>query len=371
MVLLADDLNLIETAAVKAETVLAAIPQVRNVYAERTTRGFFLDVQFDRRMLSGLGLTERDAAEYLRVALSGAEVSRFRGGPWDSPALQDADDPVTVLFARDYVDEIHKIEELPVVLPDGGTVPLSRLGTVRLTTSPAAIRRENGRWAGYVHADVPADHSGRAVDEARRRLSAELPRDVQCEIVGQYQYRDRAYRRLAVALPVVLVIILYLLKLAFRSWMEATILMLSVPAAMAGGVFSQALAGYPTTVAVLVGYIALYAVAVQTGVVMVVFLKEALDRCRLQAGPILSVADIEQAVFEGAVRRLRPKLMTVATTLIGFLPILWSDGPGAEMLRHIAVPMMGGMVTSTFHVLYLTPILFLWMRRRALLLSFA
>ena len=166
-------------------------------------------------------------------------------------------------------------------------------------------------------------------------------------------------------MPIVILIIFLLLKQTFKSASEAMILMLSVPAAMVGGILSQAIAGYPTTVAVLVGYIALYAVAVQTGIVMVVYLKEAYERACKETGGCVSGPGLEEAVFSGAVLRLRPKLMTVATTILGFAPILWAEGPGAEMLRHIAVPMIGGMVTSTIHVLYLTPLLFYWMHRPA------
>lgn len=364
VILYGDNLAEMEKSAEMAESLLTSIPGVRNVYAERQTQGYFMDAQFDRSALGRAGITEREASDYLRVAMSGAEVARFRGAAWDTGPLSRLSDPVTVLFVKEDADEIQKIEELPVVLPGGNSIPFSSIGKISLKTAPAAIRREQGRWAGYIHADVVPSRSGKVVEEAKSLFASSLPRTVQAEFVGQFQYRERAARRLGIAIPIVLIIIFFLLRYTFHSTTEALILMLSVPAAMAGGILSQAMAGYPTTVAVLVGYIALYAVAVQTGVVMVVYLKEAYERKCEEAGPSLSETQLEEAVFAGAVLRLRPKLMTVATTVLGFVPILWAAGPGAEMLRHITVPMIGGMVTSTIHVLYLTPILFLWLHRR-------
>ncbi len=391
VLLYSDDFEEIAAAAGQTEKIMREMRGVRNVYAERPTLGYFLDIRFDRTALSRAGLTEREATDYARVAMAGAEVSRFRGAVWDTGEFAGVDAPVTVLCARDYVDEIHKIEELPVVLPGGSAVPLSSLGTVRLQSAPASIRRERGRWVGYVHADVDEARSGRVVGEAKAKLAGAAFPGVGHELVGQFQYRERAFKRLLVVVPLVLVVIFLLLKQAFGSMMEAFMLMLSVPAAMAGGILSQAIAGYPTTVAVLVGYIALYAVAVQTGIVMVVYLKEACDRKieqsrrgatdgavpgSIQDGSFaggrggyavaMTESDLEAAVYDGSVQRLRPKLMTVATTILGFVPILWSEGPGAEMLRHIAVPMMGGMLTSTLHVLFLTPILFFSLNRKKL-----
>lgn len=359
VVLYADDLDLLDSAAASAEKILSGIDGVRNVYAERPTVGYFLDVQFDRRQLLKAGVTAREAAQYLQVTVAGSEVARIYEEETDSE-VGGFSDPVTVLFAREFVDEIHKLEEMPVILSGGTTMPLSRLAAVRLKAAPSAIRRDRGRWVTYVHADVIPSKTSRIVKIAEPALSAQLPRGVRPELVGQYQYRERAVEKLMFAVPLVLLIILWLLRRTFGSWKESLILMLSVPAAMAGGIFAQAASGFPTTVAVLVGYIALYAVAVQTGVVMVVYLKESWES---SAGRTRK--DLEDAVYAGAVQRLRPKLMTVATTLVGFVPILWSEGPGSEMLRHIAVPMMGGMITSTLHVLYLTPILFLWTHRTA------
>ncbi len=362
VILYSDDLGRLADAGAQTEKILAGIDGVRNAYAERPTLGYFLDVQFDRAALGRGGLSAQDAEDYLRVAMGGAEVARFSPHREKGEDYTDGSDPVTVLFVRDSVDEIHKIEELQVSLPDGTAVPLSKLGAVRLKAAPSAIRRENARWATYVHADIAPGKSGSVVSAAQSKLSGALLQGVQAEFVGQFQYRDRAVRRFLVVVPIVLLIIFWLLQQTFHSWSEALILMLSVPAAMAGGIVSQAIAGYPTTIAVLVGYIALYAVAVQTGVVMVVYLKESVEEKQAAVGE-MSRADLEDAVFDGAVKRLRPKLMTVATTILGFVPILWAEGPGAEMLRHIAVPMIGGMVTSTLHVLYLTPILFLWMSK--------
>jgi len=229
------------------------------------------------------------------------------------------------------------------------------------------IRDENGHLAGYVYVDTATGDIGGYVERAKRAIAQalKLPSGYTLLWTGQYEFQVRARDRLKVLIPLVLLIIFMLLYMTFHSVSEATIVMLSVVYAMTGGVVLQWLLGYNFSVAVWVGYIALYGVAVQTGVVMVVYLHEALDERLRQSGDITQ-RDLREATIAGSVLRLRPKLMTVSVVMAGLVPILWSTGVGSDIMKPIAAPIIGGMVTSTIHVLIITPVIFYIMKRRAL-----
>jgi Cu(I)/Ag(I) efflux system membrane protein CusA/SilA len=245
-------------------------------------------------------------------------------------------------------------------------IPLAQLAEIRVTTGPAMIRDEDAMLAGYVFIDVTARDVGGYVEEAKQAIAErlKLPAGYFLSWSGQYEFQLRARERLKILLPVVFFVIFILLYLTFHSLSEAVILMVAVLYAMTGGVILQYLLGYNFSVAVWVGYIALYGIAVETGVVMIIYLHEALDH-RLQQGPASS-RDIRDATVEGSVLRLRPKLMTVGTTLIGLIPIMWSSGVGADVMKPIAAPIIGGVVTSTIHVLIITPVIFAMVKERAL-----
>jgi Cu(I)/Ag(I) efflux system membrane protein CusA/SilA len=229
------------------------------------------------------------------------------------------------------------------------------------------IRDESGQLAGYVYVDTATSDIGGYVDQAKRAIGehVKLPSGYTLLWTGQYEFQVRARERFKVLIPLVFFIIFLLLYLTFHSASEATIVMLSVVYAMTGGVILQWLLGYNFSVAVWVGYIALYGVAVQTGVVMVVYLHEALDK-RLRRGGPITEADIRDATIAGSVLRLRPKLMTVSVVMAALVPILWSTGVGSDIMKPIAAPIIGGMVTSTIHVLIITPVIFYIMKLRAL-----
>src|SRR5712671_585086 len=229
------------------------------------------------------------------------------------------------------------------------------------------IRDENGQLAGYVYVDTATTDIGGYVDQAKAAIAKglRLPAGYSLQWTGQYEFQLRARERLKILIPIVFFIIFMLLYMTFHSVSEATIVMLSVVYAMTGGVILQWWLGYNFSVAVWVGYIALYGVAVQTGVVMVVYLHEALDK-RLRAGGPVTEADIRQATIQGSVLRLRPKLMTVSVVMAALVPILWSTGVGSDIMKPIAAPIIGGMLTSTIHVLIITPVIFYLMKTRAL-----
>ncbi|HEX8255005.1 MAG TPA: efflux RND transporter permease subunit, partial [Thermoanaerobaculia bacterium] len=233
----------------------------------------------------------------------------------------------------------------------------------------AMINSENGQLRALVQLNVRGRDVGSFVDDAKRALDRELqiPAGYSLAFSGQYEDQLHARKRLQLVVPLVLAIIFVILYFTFHSALEASLVMLSVPFALVGGVFLMAIYGFYWSVAVWVGFIALYGVAVQTGVVMVVYLHEALDR-RIAAGNVNEQA-IFEATVEGSLLRVRPKLMTVATTVIGLLPLLWATGTGSDVMKPIAVPLIGGMVTSTIHVLLVTPVIFLMMKKRDLRLG--
>jgi Cu(I)/Ag(I) efflux system membrane protein CusA/SilA len=245
-------------------------------------------------------------------------------------------------------------------------VPLAHLAEIYQTTGPAMIRDEDGMLTGYVYVDVAGRDIGGYVKEAKRVIKEKLklPPGYSLSWSGQYEFKLRAEERLKILLPIVIFVIFVLLYMTFHSVMEASIVMLGVIFAMIGGVVLQKVLGYNFSVAVWVGYIALYGVAVQTGVVMVVYLHEALDR-RLAQGEVTE-KEIYEATIEGAVIRLRPKLMTVSVVLAGLLPIMWSTGVGSDVMKPIATPIIGGMITSTIQVLIIIPVIFAEAKLRAL-----
>jgi Cu(I)/Ag(I) efflux system membrane protein CusA/SilA len=343
----------------RVESILRDLPGTRSVYAERINQGYFTDIRIDRAAIGRYGLTIADVEDVVQTAIGGENVSRTIEGRERYP--------INVRYERDFRDDLPGLERVLVRTPAGLEVPLGQLASIALTTGPAMIRDEGGQLAGYVYVDTSTRDIGGWVARAKDALSRELklPTGYLLEWAGQYQDQLRASRRLSFLLPVACLTIFVLLYLTLRSISEALIVMLSVVYAMTGGIILQWLLGYNFSVAVWVGYIALFGVAVQTGVVMVVYLHEALDR-RVQTGAGLTEGDIYEATVAGAVLRLRPKLMTVATTLLGLLPILWSSGVGSDVMKPIAAPIVGGMLTSAVHVLIITPIIFCLTKQRAL-----
>jgi Cu(I)/Ag(I) efflux system membrane protein CusA/SilA len=300
-----------------------------------------------------------DVQEVIQSAVGGENVTRTIEGRERYP--------VNVRYERDFRADLPSLERVLVKTPAGPQVPLGQLASITLTTGPAMIRDEGGRLAGYVYVDTASRDIGGYVTRAKQAVQSgvSLPPGYTLLWTGQYEFQVRARERLAVLLPLVFGVIFILLYFTFRSASEASIVMLSVVYAMTGGVILQYLLGYNFSVAVWVGYIALYGVAVQTGVVMVVYLHEALD-ARLRRGDALTDRDILEATIAGSVLRLRPKLMTVSVVMAGLVPILWSTGVGSDVMKPIAAPIVGGMVTSTIHVLIITPVIFYIMKCRAL-----
>ena len=352
------DLAVIQRIGEDIERILQDVPGTRSVYAERVNQGYFTDIRIDRQAIARHGLTIETVQDVIQSALGGQNVTRTIEGRERYP--------VNVRYARKFREDLPAIERVLVRTPMGSHVPLGQLAEIRFTPGPAMIRDEDGQLAGYVYVDTVTTDIGGYVDGARAALGdrLQLPAGYTLAWTGQYEFQVRAQERLQVLIPIVFFLIFILLYMTFRSVSEAVIVMLSVVYAMTGGVILQWWLGYNFSVAVWVGYIALYGVAVQTGVVMVVYLHEALDR-RLRQGGVITADDIREATMTGSVLRLRPKLMTVSVVMAALIPIMWSTGVGSDVMKPIATPIIGGMVTSTIHVLVITPVIFYIMKRRA------
>jgi Cu(I)/Ag(I) efflux system membrane protein CusA/SilA len=353
------DLKTIEGIGRQIEQILRTVPGTRSVYAERVSQGYFTDIRIDRAAIARYGLRIEDVQDVIQSALGGENVTQTVEGRERYP--------VNVRYARTFRESMPALERVLVKTPSGANIPLGQLASLELTTGPAMVRDEDAQLAGYVYVDTVTADIGGYVDRAKAALASglHLPIGYSLQWTGQYEFQLRARERLKILVPIVFFIIFMLLYMTFHSVSEATIVMLSVVYAMTGGVILQWLLGYNFSVAVWVGYIALYGVAVQTGVVMVVYLHEALDK-KLRRGEPLTERDIWDATVEGSVLRLRPKLMTVTVVMASLVPIMWSSGVGSDIMKPIAAPIIGGMITSTIHVLIITPVIFYIMKLRAL-----
>ena len=353
------DLGVIERVGIEIETALQGVDGTRSVYAERVTQGYFTDITIDRAAIARYGLRIADVQDVIQSAIGGQNVTRTIEGRERYP--------VNVRYDRDFRESIPDLQQVLVKTPMGAQVPLGQLAAITLTTGPSMIRDEDGQLAGYVYVDTATQDISGFVSRAQEAIASAvtMPPGYTLLWTGQYEFQVRARERLKVLVPIVLGVIFILLFMTFGAVSEALIVMLSVVYAMTGGVILQWLLGYNFSVAVWVGYIALYGVAVQTGVVMVVYLHEALD-ARLRRGGEISAQDIWDATIHGSVLRLRPKLMTVTVVMASLVPIMWSTGVGSDVMKPIATPIIGGMITSTIHVLIITPVIFYIMKLRAL-----
>ncbi|WP_262269455.1 efflux RND transporter permease subunit [Microvirga yunnanensis] len=358
------DLAEMEKAARQVEAVVKAVPGTTSAYAERVIGGYYLDVVPDRIALGRYGLTIGDVQDVIATAMGGEVVTttvegRERYG-------------VTIRYPRDLRSDPRAIAtEVQVPLPTGGTVPLGEVAEVKLTRGATSIRTENGQLAIFIFVDIAGRDLGGYVAEARQAVANEvkLPPGTYVQWSGQFEYLERAEARLKIVVPVTLLIIFLLLYLNFRRITETLIVMLSLPFALVGGVWLMWWLGFNLSVAVAVGFIALAGVAAETGVVMLIYLDQALEHLkaeRASQGRRFTRADLYEAIMVGAVERVRPKMMTVVAIMAGLLPILWSTGTGSEVMQRIAVPMIGGMVSSTLLTLIVIPAIYGLVKGRGL-----
>jgi Cu(I)/Ag(I) efflux system membrane protein CusA/SilA len=404
------DLDTLEQLAIRAEQLLRKVHGAADLYAERTQGGRFLDIKIDREAVARYGITIGDVQDVIETAIGGQNIGTVIDGRQRFP--------IRVRYERDSRDNVEALKNL--LVPTGAStgadgmsgeasarpvamgtsavseesgpnrirtlqtanskamlskrayIPLGQLASIDMVPGPPMISSENAQLRSIVFLNVRGRDMGSFVNEAKEVLTKELilPLGYTVQWSGQWENQIRAKQRMELLMPIVFFIIYLMLYFVTKDFMEAFVVMLSVPFALIGGVYLTYLLGYNFSVAVWVGFIALYGLAVETGVIMVVYLHEALDRRMHEhqqgkRGPI-TMQDITEATTEGSVLRLRPKIMTVGTAMIGLLPIMWSTGVGADVMQPLAAPMIGGLITSTIHVLVVTPVLFSYMKERAL-----
>ncbi len=353
-----DDLDAIERTAISVERAVAAVPGTRSAFAERSTGGFYVDVDVDREEAARHGLSVADVNTVVSQSIGGENVSEVVAGR--------ARYPINVRYAREYRDDPVLLGRTLIGTPSGAQIPLSQVATIRSVLGPPMIRSEGGKLVGFVFVDTErpiADY----VTEAKQAVArgAKLSPGTRLEWVGQFKYFERARERLKWVVPLTLGIVFVLLYLNTQSVAETLIVLLAVPFSLVGAFWLLYLLHYNLSVAVWVGIIALAGLDAETGVVMLLYLTLAHER-RRREGRLTTFADLKDAIVEGAAKRLRPKLMTVATMIIGLVPVLWSHGTGADVMKRIAAPMVGGLVTSFLLELAVYPAIFaIWKRRPA------
>jgi Cu(I)/Ag(I) efflux system membrane protein CusA/SilA len=349
----------IEQLASQIQNVLSTLPQVRAVFAERVSQGVYVNVEPNRAEAARYGLTVDDIQTAVASAIGGQNIAENIEGRERYP--------INVRYQQDFRSNPDEMRRVLVATPSGPQIPLGQVARISFSHGPAMIRDEDGALTGYVYIDLKDTNYGGFVTEASHRFAEQLklPANYSIQWAGEYEFELRAKERLKLILPVVFFVIFVLLYLVFHSVTEALVLIFPTIYALTGGLLLQWWLGYNFSVAVWVGYIALFGIAVETGVVMVVYLHEALEE-RLRTGVPLTEADLETAVIHGSVQRLRPKLMTVTAVLASLVPILWESGIGSDVMKPIAAPIVGGMITSTIHVLILVPVFFIAMKERAL-----
>lgn len=354
------DLDVIQQVAFRIEEVVRKIPGAVGVAASRVQGKPYVEVLPDRQALARYGLNIRDVMDVVEIGLGGLNVSTTIEGR--------ARYPIQLRLERGERSDIDTLGAILIPTKDGPSVPLGQVATIRRSSGPSEISSEDGLLRVFVQTNVQGRDLGGFVQETQRRIDEEvaLPAGVTLKWSGQYENQLSAQRTLKMIVPVVLLIIFMLLATVFRSAMEAAHVILAVPFALTGGLFLQYLLGYNFSVAVWIGYIALFGTAIQTGVVMVVYLEEALKRHQEERGKNFTLADLRAAVLEGSMLRLRPKVMTVSTVIASLLPIMWSAKTGAEVMKPIATPVIGGMLSSLLHILIVTPVIFYWLRKRAM-----
>ncbi|MBI6547056.1 MAG: efflux RND transporter permease subunit, partial [Cyanobacteria bacterium NC_groundwater_1444_Ag_S-0.65um_54_12] len=346
------ELEQIEHIGHRLEAILPRVSGTRNVYAERALGGYYYDFTVDRKKAARYGLTVGEVEEIIESAVGGNTITTTVEGRERYSVL--------VRYAREFRDTPDKLARVLVPTMDGAQIPLSQLSDLRIVKGPPQIRSEAGQLVSYVYIDVNTSDIGGYVKRAKELVERQLklPSGYLLQWSGQYEYMQRAYQKLKLVVPFTLLIIALLLYLNFRTLAQTLIVLLSIPFSVVGSVWLLAGLGYNLSVAVWIGLIALAGVATETGVVMIVYLDEAFERWRRE-GKMNSLQDLAAAITQGAVQRVRPKMMTVAAIMVGLFPIMWGHGAGGDVMRRIAAPMIGGMVSSTILTLIVIPAVYM------------
>lgn len=353
------DLKTIQSIGESIEREIKTLPGTRTVIAERIAAGYFLDLDFDREKLKIYGLSVRDAQDQAMAAIGGENVSQILVGRERYP--------VQVRLAPAFRQDAESIKRVLITTPTGAQIPVSEVAQVHFKNGPSMIRDENASLVGYVYIDIDPSQVdvGTYVDRAKSLLDRKLqvPTGYLIAWSGQFENMERVKARLKFVIPITLLLIIFLLYFNTKSWIKTAIVLLAVPFSLIGAVWLLVFLGYNLSIAAWVGMIALLGLDAETGVFMLMYLDLAFDE-RVQRGEMRSLADLKHAVVEGAVHRVRPKLMTVAALFMGLIPIMWSVGAGADVMKRIAAPMIGGLLSSFLLELLIYPVIFyLWKQR--------
>jgi len=382
-----ENLDTLEQLAIRAENILKKIPGSADVFAERTQGGSYIDIDIKRDAISRYGLNVGDVQDVIETAIGGENISKTVEGRRRFP--------IRVRYMKDYRMDIEDLKKVYVTVsgnsmsinssttsgmgegmnktistPSGGKlqIPLGEIVDIKITSGPPMIGSENALLRSIVFLNVRGRDMGGFVEEAKEILDKEfaptLPKGYFYSWSGQWENQIRAKRTLEIIMPIVFLVIFMMLYFVYKNFLEAALVMLSVPFALIGGVYYMSILGLNFSVAIWVGFIALYGVAVETGVIMVIYLHEALDKKLELRNGILSKQDLIDATEEGAILRLRPKLMTVAVAMLGLIPVMWARGTGSDLAKPLAVPLIGGILTSAVHVLFVTPVIFVMIKEQ-------
>src|SRR5437773_4532460 len=349
----------IEDLAVQIEKAIVDLPDTRSAFAERTVGGYFLDFDVNREAAARYGLTAGDVNDVIETAIGGKTIT--------STVEHRERYPVRARYAPDFRQDLDSLKRVLIATPTGAQIPISLVADIRYRTGPPSIRNENGQLVGFVLIDPATSDIDGYVRKAARQIAehVKFPAGYHIEWAGQFQYIKQAEQRLKIVVPLTLLIIFVLIYFNTRSVAKTCIVLLAVPFSLIGAFWLLWLLGYHMSVAVWVGLLALAGLDAETGVVMLLYLDHAWEKFRAE-GRMKSIADLRAAIHEGAVQRLRPKIMTACAILFGLLPIMWSPitQTGADVMKRIATPMIGGVITSMLLELLIYPIIFLMWRGR-------
>jgi copper/silver efflux system protein len=357
--ILGPQLQELERLGLQIEGLLQSLDGTRSAYAERVTGGYYLDIDVNRVAAARYGLTVTDVQDVIESAIGGKNIT------WTVEGRERY--PVNIRYPLELRQDVDALKRVLVTTPQGEHIPLAQLSSIAKTTGPPSIRDENGSLASIVFVDVAGQDLGTYVQQAKALVQehVKLPAGYSLQWAGQYQYLERAQQQLQIVIPLTLFLIFVLLYLNFKSLPRCLLVLLSIPFSLVGAIWYLNFLEYHLSVAVWVGLIALAGVAAETGVIMIMFLDEACARWQRE-NRLKSLADLRHAVVEGAVLRVRPKIMTALAIFLGLLPIMWSHGTGADVMKRIAAPMIGGMVTATILTLLVVPSLYVIWRKREL-----
>jgi Cu(I)/Ag(I) efflux system membrane protein CusA/SilA len=353
------DLKELQRLGKEIEKAVKDIPGTRSVYAERAEGGNYVDFDIDRDAIARYGLTVGDVQDVFMSAVGGMNITKTVEG------LERY--PVNLRYQRDYRENIPALERVLVPLPQGGNIPLRQLGTIVVKKGPPVIKSENARPNAWVYIDIENTDVGSYVEKAQKVINEKikLPQGYSLIWSGQYEYMQRAAKTLALVIPLTLLLVILLLYFNTKSFVKTGIILLALPFSMVGAIWYLYFAGFHMSVAVWVGIIALLGVSAETGVVMLLYLDIAYENWRKQ-GKMKTLHDLRESIFDGAVKRIRPKMMTVLVLFFGLLPILIGHGAGSDVMKRIAAPMAGGIFTSLIMELTIFPAIFYIIKKRKL-----